>query len=241
MTSGRTPRLMNKLFALAATGIAAAMLVSCGQPAPTRTLTRSIDLNGAQSLAVELKMGAGELRVAGGSPKLLDATFRFNIPSWEPAVDYHNDNGRGTLTLRQPSTSTSFGKIENDWDLRFNDMTPTSFRADLGAGEAAFTLGSMNLQSVSVHVGAGEMMLDLRGTPKQSYDVTVDGGVGTARIRLPRSVGIVATASGGIGGVSFGSLENRGDTWVNAGHEHDPVVIHLTAHGGIGEINVTAE
>ena len=85
------------------------------------------------------------------------------------------------------------------------------------------------------------MMLDLRGTPKRSYDVTVDGGVGTSRIRLPRSAGIVATAGGGIGGVSFGGLESHGDAWINPGHEHDPVVIHLTAHGGVGEINISVE
>lgn len=232
---------MKKLFALAVVSIATAVVVACTQPGPTRTLTRSIDLDSVQSLAVDVKMGAGELRIAGGSPKLVDATFRFNIPSWEPVIDYHTDQGRGTLSLKQPSTATSFSRIENSWDLRFNDTTSTAMRAELGAGEAALTLGSMTLQNVSVHMGAGEMMLDLRGTPKRSYDVTVDGGVGTARIRLPRSAGIVASASGGIGGVSFGGLENRGDAWINPGHEHDPVVIHLTAHGGVGEMNISVE
>lgn len=232
---------MDRLFALAAGALAATLVVGCTQPGPTRTLTRSIDLDSATSIALDVKMGAGELRVQGGSARLMDATFRFNIPSWEPVVDYHNDQGRATLSLSQPSTATSFSRIENNWDLRFSDVTPTSLRAELGAGDAALTLGSMNLQKLSVHMGAGEMVLDLRGTPKQSYDVTVEGGVGTARIRLPRSVGIVASASGGIGGVSFGGLQNHGDSWINPGHEHDAVVVHLTAHGGIGEINISLE
>ena len=48
----------------------------------------------------------------------------------------------------------------------------------------------------------GEVDADLRGNPKRSYDVRINGGVGQATIHLPKSVGISATAVGGIGEIN---------------------------------------
>ena len=225
----------------AVAGVCVLLAVACGSAGPTRTVTRSIELDNAESLAVTLNMGAGELHVSGGTPKLLDGNFRFNVPEWEPVVDYRNDGGRASLSIRQPSSRTSFRNTSNTWDLRLNDRVPTTIAVNVGAGQATFTLGSMDLAGVTLHEGAGEVTLDLRGTPKRSYNVSVDGGVGTARVRVPHSVGIIATAGGGIGGVNVSGLQKQGDAWVNPGHEHDAISIHLDVHGGVGEINISAD
>lgn len=217
------------------------VMASACSSGPTRTVNRAIELDNAQSLSVDLHMGAGELHVAGGAPKLLDSSFRFNVPEWEPVVDYRNDGGRGSLSIRQPSARTSFRNTSNDWNLRLSDRVPTTLTVDVGAGEATLNIGSMNLAGVTLHEGAGEVTLDLRGTPKRSYNVSVDGGVGTAHVRIPTSVGIVATAGGGIGGVNVTGLQKQGDAWVNPGHEKDAVSIHLDVHGGVGEIDISAE
>ena len=85
------------------------------------------------------------------------------------------------------------------------------------------------------------MDADLRGNPKRSYDVRINGGVGQATIHLPKSVGISATAVGGIGEVNVSGLEKRNGRWINPGHESDPVTIRLDVKGGIGQIDVVAE
>ena len=51
--------------------------------------TKILELDKSEMTRVELKMGAGELRVAGGSPKLMEADFNYNVPGWKPQVDYH--------------------------------------------------------------------------------------------------------------------------------------------------------
>jgi hypothetical protein len=186
-------------------------------------------------------MPAGELRVGGGSPKLLDANIRFNVPAWKPNIDYQKNGGRATLTVEQIGMTTGFSNTVNAWDLKFNDTVPIAFTAHVGAGESTLALGSLNLQSVEVEVGAGETTVDLRGTPKRSYDVKVNASVGEARIRLPRGAAIVVTATHGIGGVDVNGLVQQGNTWVNPGHEQDPVVIHLDVRGGVGEIHVDVE
>lgn len=228
-----------------AIGTAIGVTLACGAAAcdggPTQTTTRSIHLDNAESVSVNLKMGAGELHVDGGSANLLDASFRFNNPAWEPRVDYRRDGARGTLDVQQGSGSTSFGRNENTWDMHLNNSVPMDVAVDMGAGEATVTLGSATLEGLTIKQGAGEVTLDLRGTPKRSYDVRFNGGVGAAHIRLPRSVGIVATATHGLGSVNISGLQQQGDTWVNAGHEHDAVVVHLDAKGGVGEIEISAE
>ncbi len=161
-------------------------------------------------------------------------------PKWEPVVDYKG-GVRGSLRIHQGERGPSFGRTENDWDVKLSNRVPVDLVAHLGAGQATLSLATLDLRSVEVHMGAGELLLDLTGSPKQSYDVRINGGVGSARIRVPRSVGIRATAKGGIGSIDMRGLEKRGDEWVNAGHEQDPVTIHLEVRGGVGEVVVTAE
>src|ERR1700726_2506464 len=74
-----------------------------GPPGPTRTETRSIDLDNSELVRAELKMGVGELHVRGGSPKLLDAEFTFNRPAMRPSVHYDASGFRGHLLIEEPS------------------------------------------------------------------------------------------------------------------------------------------
>jgi len=217
------------------------MASGCGSARPTKTVTRSIELDDAKAVNVELNMAAGELKVRGGATRLVDGSFTFNVPEWEPAVDYRRDGENGSLVIRQPNGSGSFGNTKNEWDIQLSDSVPVSLATTVGAGEGTMTLGSLNLQSVQVQAGAGEFTLDLRGAPKRSYDVRVNASVGQTNIRLPKSVGIVATATAGVGGVNVSGLEKQGSTWINAGHEQDPVVIHVDVKGGVGQIELSAE
>jgi hypothetical protein len=207
----------------------------------SRTISRSVELDHAESVGIELKMGAGELTVAPGTGKLLDANFQFNVPEWEPLVDYQPGAGRATLRVSQPSATAAFGNTENRWDLRLNDGVPVDLSATLGAGKASMDIGRLDLRSVEIHQGVGELRLDLRGAPRHSYDVRVNGGVGSAHIAVPRSVAVVARARGGIGDVRVEGLEKRGDEWYNPAHADDPIAIHIDVKGGVGEIVIAAD
>ena len=231
-----------KRTALVAAGMVA--LAGCeykAQPGPIEHLTKSIDLDKSELARVELKMGAGKLVVAGGSPRMMDADFDYDTPSWKPVVRYNSSSFRGDISIEQPSNSSSTNNITYTWDLRFNDKLPTDLVTSLGAGEAHMTLGSMNLRNVEVHIGVGEVELDLRGKPSHDYNVEIHGGIGQATVHLPNTVGIIASAAGGIGDIEIRGLEKQNGHWVNASYEHSPVTIHVDVKGGIGQITVVAE
>src|ERR1700681_2178000 len=79
--------------------------------------TQHIELGKAEMVRVELKMGAGELRVEGGSPKLMDADFTFDVASSQPVVHYDSSSFRGTLTVEQPGGSTRGSHGKYKWEL----------------------------------------------------------------------------------------------------------------------------
>jgi hypothetical protein len=169
----------------------------------------------------------------------MEADFDYNIPGWKPQVEYHSTGVRSDIEVSQATGGVPHGK--NNWNLRFNNSVGMDLVVKMGAGEAHLNLGGMNLRSVAFDLGAGQVDADLRGNPKRSYDVRINGGVGQATIHLPKSVGISATAVGGIGEVNVSGLEKRNDRWINPGHENDPVNIRVDVKGGVGQIDLVAE
>jgi hypothetical protein len=75
------------------------LLTACardwGPPGPERTEARSIELDKSEEVKVDLKMGAGELRVNGGAEKLMEGRFSYNRLRLRPEVSYNSGGFRG--------------------------------------------------------------------------------------------------------------------------------------------------
>jgi hypothetical protein len=238
--------MATKLLTAILPAAAAVVLCGCafepGEAGPVQHETKSIDLDKSTKERVEINMGAGELRMEGGSSRLLDADFTYAIPSWRPRVRYDPGGFSGTIRIDQPSP---FRRVSNggpyEWNLRFNDGVPLELVTHLGAGEARMDLGSLNLRSVDVDMGVGQLRLDLRGHPKRDYDVQIRGGVGEATVYLPNDVAIIAEVEGGIGDISARGLEKRDGHWIRAASENALVTIHLDVQGGVGAVKLVAD
>jgi hypothetical protein len=227
--------MLTRALVLFAAAVTASCSLGSSSAGPTQHETANIDLDTSDKARIELQMSAGELDVNSGSTKLAEADFVYNVAAWRPNVVYH----AGVLTITQPpGARTVGGRTENTWKVRLNNKLPVDLRANLGAGDATLTLGSLNLTRVQIEIGAGELKLDLRGNPAHDYDVQVRGGVGEATVYLPKDVAISATATGGIGGVSTEGLEKRDGSWINPDHVTAPVTVHVDAKGGVGEVRL---
>ncbi len=223
----------------------AILLGGCSFPyvatGPMEHESKVIETGNFEMARIELEMGAGELHMQGGSPKLVEAKFDYNAPAWKPAVESNTSSFRAEIRIRQPPNTGNLGNTKYKWDIRLNDAVPMNIVTHFGAGEAEMNLGSLDLQNLEIHMGVGELRLDLRGTPKRDETVEIHGGIGQATIRLPKEVGITATAKGGIGDISVTGLERRDGRWVNQAYDRSPARIHLDVKGGIGNIQVIAE
>ena len=92
---------------------------------PTQHESVHFDLDSSEVLRLNLKMGAGELHVNGGSKYLADADFSHNIASWKPLVSYHSTGSRGDLDITQPDGPSALGDVDYRWDVRLNDARQT--------------------------------------------------------------------------------------------------------------------
>ncbi len=205
---------------------------------PEKTETRSVDLDSSELARVELKMGAGELSVRGGSAKLMDGEFTYTRPMLRPEIRYDASGFRGNLIVTEPSGIHHSNNGKYLWDVRLNDEKPLDLEVDFGAGEGRLDVGSLNLRSVDVKMGVGSLRLDLRGNPHNDYSVHVRGGIGEATIYLPEDVGVIADAEGGIGGINARGLTKRDGRYTNQAYGHAKTTVRLDIRGGIGAINL---
>jgi len=220
-------------------------LTSCGvrtATGPTERESHSIERDASKTLRAELRMGAGTLKVSGGSAKWMQGDFAYNVPSWKPNIRYAADGSRGDLTIEQPDSSqTHLSSATNEWDLRLNNEIPTDLTARVGAGEVRLDLGSLSLRNLEIEMGAGELRLDLRGNPRHDYDVRIRGGAGEATVYLPRDAGVFAKATGGLGEINVQGLHKESDHWVNDAYRTSKVQVSIDIQGGVGAINLIAK
>ena len=106
-------RLLMLCAAVALTGCEAA--VPAG---PTRHETRTVALDNSEMARLELKMGAGELQIEGGSPNLLDADLTYNVPGWKPVLIDDTTGVRREIRLEQPNGSHAASGTIYNWNLR---------------------------------------------------------------------------------------------------------------------------
>jgi len=201
-----------------------------------------LELQGAKSVRAELKMGAGELNIEGGSSHLLNSRFLFNRKWDSPRVNYHVNGDKGELEIVQDQNgSINFDAGNNNWDLTFNNDVPIHLHIEMGAGTGDLKLRDMNVTELELHMGAGQLELDLTGPRKSDLDVTLKGGVGQATIRLPRDVAVRAHAAGGIGSIDAEGLKKDGNDYTNEMWGKTPRKITLDVQGGIGQIELVQD
>jgi uncharacterized protein DUF2154 len=46
--------------------------------------SQAVDLENAQSVRADLRMGAGELNLTGGAHALMEADITYNVADWKP-------------------------------------------------------------------------------------------------------------------------------------------------------------
>ena len=200
-----------------------------------------VDLKGAKAARVVVHMPSGMLSIQGGADQLMQADF-FQGAAWSaPSVDYHVDNGFGTLIIDQQSGAQFVGHSDNTWNLKLSDAVPVELEIDVGAGRSDLNLAKIDLTRLQLNVGAGQANVDLTGERSKDLQAEIHGGVGEAVVRLPKSVGVVATVHGGLGSVDVHGLKEQDGEYVNAAYGKSPNTLRLTVEGGIGHIRLEQE
>ncbi len=209
------------------------------QTGEVQQTAETIELQGAESVDVTLRMGAGELTVDSGSEALADADFTFNVAEWEPMIDYVVGGEEGELWIEQPEVKNpGLESYRYAWDLRFNETVPMQMDIALDAGPSEIDVSDLSVTRLDLRMGAGETRLDLSGAREEDLGVTLRGGVGQATIILPADLGVRAEIRGGLGAIDAEGLTKNGDAYVNEAYGDTDVTVTLDVEAGLGEIKL---
>ena len=218
-------------------------VIETNRSGPVQYSSESLEMDDSELVRVDLRMGAGDLRVTDGGAKLMRADFAYSVPSWKPAVRYSRAGKQASLIIEQPGKNhtTVVGNTKYRWDLQLNKKVAVDLAFHFGAGQARLDLGSLDLRGVEVEMGVGQLDMDLRGALKHSYNVSIHGGIGEATVRVPVDAGIYAEAHGGIGEIKVRGLQQENGHWVSASYDGAANKIRIEINGGIGQVNLIAD
>lgn len=151
-------------FVALATGILflSACSVTVNVPTLTPGTTRTLVIHeppesGAEISTINIKMGAGSLKLSGGSDQLIEGTIDYNIEAWKPVLKREGS----TVTLSQQAESTFSlpdGELKNNWDLKLGNM-PLELSLASGAYEGELHLGGLALRKLTISDGASASKL----------------------------------------------------------------------------------
>jgi uncharacterized protein DUF2154/cell wall-active antibiotic response 4TMS protein YvqF len=199
------------------------------------------ELDGATSLNAVIEMPAGELNLSGGTSHAFESDFDYSSAWSQPRVDYRVSSGTGDLDISQDNRGPSLGPEDNTWWLHLNKSVPLDLQLKMGAAQGNLKFRDVNLKQLRVEIGVGQVNVDLTGDHSADANVEIHGGIGQAVIRLPKNVGVVVNAKGGIGAVTTHGLKKEDDNYVNDAYQKSPHTLHITVAGGIGNIDLSVE
>lgn len=207
-----------------------------------QTESQSVELGGAESVRVEIDLGAGKLDLTGGAEKLMEADFTYNVAELKPEVAYSN----GTLVVRQPDTNglpalQNITGFRNEWDLRLNSDVPLDLSVNMGAGSSDLQLAGLSLTGLDVNLGANESTIDLSGDWARDLDVLIQAGAGDISVRLPRDVGVRVNAEAGVGTIDAPELTKDGKIYTNSAYGVSDVTLRIDLEAGVGLIKLELE
>ncbi|MFC1499432.1 hypothetical protein ACFL6T_00240 [Candidatus Zixiibacteriota bacterium] len=204
---------------------------ACQQASSQETIEREFDINGQQSMEIDLNAG-GSITVRGWDEQR--ATVRVRFGRTDPdAFRFDFDQSRSKLTVR----SERLSRVQNV-DIRIDVQVPRGFDLDLRTGGGGITISGIE-GVIDGGTGGGELDLrNLKGTIRLTTgggeitvrDSELDGRVSTGggAVLVENVVGDFRATSGG-GEVIYRNVVTPDRTW-------PADVVHIRNAGGSIEV-----
>ncbi len=193
-------------------GLALVVVMAVSLMAKIERETRTVDVEGAKSLDVDLDFGAGDIVVVGED--IEDAArleLEYNPDRVEYLVDYAVSGERGHLSVEcDHRRDHDIDTEENRLQLVMSTRYPARLQMDMGACDARLDLGGVPLEELNIDVGAASGEIEF-SKPNRSRlrEINIDAGATSLDIRMIGNANFdEMNFSGGVG--SF-DLDFRGE------------------------------
>ncbi len=234
--------MKNKIYLISILFISVLLFTSCSptlRVGELRTDSRSVDLGDAKEVSVNINFGAGNLDLAGGAEKLLEADFKYNVATIKPQVEY-TDN---TLVVEEPNNVTlplvnNATDIRNEWNLHLSNQVPMDLSVSMGSGTSDLEVSGLSLNHLEISLGSGVSVINLNDQWRHDLDVAIDSGATDITLKLPSDIGVRVEINSGRTTVAASGLTQQGNTYTNAAYGVSDVTLHVTMSPGTGRIGL---
>ena len=205
------------------------------------------DLGGAEKVTVDLRLGAGELRLGALSDSANIMEGSLDYPqSWasKPRVSYNLTNGTGRLYIETQSRRNVWvfpfatRPTGERWTVNLNSGVPLSLEVDAGASSSVLDLRRLQVTDVNINAGVGRM--EILFSPEGGHmTADIDGGVGQIVLRIPDELAVRMVVHGGLGSVNVPSrFEHHGNVYETEDYSTATNRLDVTVDGGVGSIRI---
>jgi hypothetical protein len=148
----------------------------------------------SQPVDLNLKFGAGTLKLRAGSASLLSGTAEYNIADFKPVITQEGAYVKIEQGNWHLEGIPDFSKVKNEWDFTLGNA-PMDLSIDAGAYMAEYELGGLALTSLSVKDGASDVELNF-ASPNLAQMSLLKFETGASNVSLT-----------GLGNANFAALE----------------------------------
>jgi hypothetical protein len=200
---GRTRRVVPIAIAALAMAIA-----GTAEAQEWRTVTSARQVHDRSPLDVQIRYGAGELKLEpADAPMLYQMNLRYDQRQFTPVTEY--DAEKRSLRLGTEGRDQRRGRMNvrdgGNANITLSRVVPMDLQLQFGAGEADIELGGVSLRRVSLSTGASETKVRFsQPNPIEADQVRMEAGaaslevVGLANTRAERFV-----FQGGVGSTTL--------------------------------------
>lgn len=162
------------------------------------TISEPISINketDAQSAVINIKTGAGNLNIAGGSEALVSGTLESNFLTLKDESKL--EDSVQTITLKTEGSWSGFSRHINNLDLKLNTDTLMKLNIDSGAIDSNLDLSQVRTEEININTGASALKLTL-GDKADNSKLKINAGASSIDITLPKTLGAKLTLDSGL-------------------------------------------
>lgn len=204
----------------------------------TRNEKNTIELENTKKVKLDLNIGVAKLNIEGGSDKLMDSEFIYNVEEWKPVVNLKKGE-TAELEINQPHSNVNniSNNIKYEWNLKFNEKVPFEINADMGVGKSDLDFSKMNLEKLDLKLGVGQTNLDVSGSYNHDVDIKIEGGVGATTLYVPKSINIRIDVNKGVGAVDISGFVKNGSSYSYESKDSKHTM-NIKVNTGVGAVKV---
>jgi len=202
----------------------------------------TIPLGGAASGRVQVKHGAGRLRVSAGAPPdtLLVGSCSGGISHRTRSKGNELDVELSPRDFPYGMAPWNWGRGGLRWSFRLNDQIPVVLAVETGASDVRLDLTELRISDLQLQTGASSVSVDLPARAGRTR-VRVEAGAASVSLRVPPDVAARVRLESALASVEVdrNRFPRTGDVYLSSDYDTAQNKVDIKVEAGVGSLRVS--